>query len=63
MDLRDPSSKGREGKDRGGEGREGNGERGKEGKGEGCVMAFGGWTLLNTAYLIEGLIAKKEAYE
>ena len=34
----------------GGKGREGEGEekeeRGKEGKGEGCVMAFGEWTPL-----------------
>ena len=49
LDLRGPTSKGREGKDRSGEGREGKirekgerkgrekGREGKEGKGEGCV--------------------------
>jgi len=58
MDLRGPTSKGREGnwregKERGkgkeerGKGREGRRRgRGKEGKGEGCIMAFGGWTPL-----------------
>jgi len=34
--------KGRKGKERKGR----RGGRGKEGKGEGCVMAFGGWTPL-----------------
>ena len=50
MDLRGPTSKGRtggegrvgKGREKGGrKGRE-KGREGKEGKGEGCVMAFGG---------------------
>ena len=55
-----PTSKGREGKDRGGEGKarekrkkDGKGEGeggGRKGRGEGCVMAFGGWTPLLTGH-------------
>jgi len=66
MDLRGPTSKGREGKDRSGEGREGKGEkgegmegtkggRGKEGKGEGCVMAFGEMDAPEVATNLENL--------
>jgi len=43
----------REGKGMGGKGKEGGrGGRGKKGKGEGCVMAFGGWTPLSESVIM-----------